>query len=60
MDRSTLFYVVFGAAVIAVPAIFAERPLRGRVPDWLRIALGLVVAAATGLILALIGRLMGV
>ena len=49
MDRSTLFYAVFGAAVIAVPAIFTERLLRGRVPDWLRIALGLVVAAATGL-----------
>jgi hypothetical protein len=59
MDRTTLFYIVFGAAVVAVPAIL-DRLLEGRFTVGWRIVIGLFAAALLGLILALIGRLLGV
>ncbi len=59
MDKFALFYFVFGAAVIAIPTL-TDRLLQNRVPDWARMVLGFIVAAVTGLILALLGRLLGV
>lgn len=58
MDHGVLFYLVLGASIVGVPAI-ADRLLKDRVADWLRIALGLLVAALTGVILVLIARLLG-
>jgi hypothetical protein len=60
MDGSTLFYIVFGAAVVAIPTILADRLLKNRLPDWARMVPGLLVAALAGLILALLGRTLGV
>jgi len=55
MEHGALFYFILGAAVVAVPAL-ADRLLKGRVADWLRIALALLVAALTGAIIVLIAR----
>lgn len=52
MEHGVLFYILFGASVVGVPAI-ADRLLKDRVPEWARIALGLLVAALTGLIFVL-------
>ena len=52
MEHGALFYFILGAAVVAVPAL-ADRLLKGRVGDWLRIALALLVAALTAAIIVL-------
>ena len=57
MEYGVLFYTLFGASVVGVPAI-ADRLLKDRVPGWVRVALGFLVAALTGLIFVLIGRLL--
>ena len=58
MEHGALFYFILGAAVVAVPAL-TDRLLKGRVGDWLRIALALLVAALTGAIIVLIARPLG-
>jgi hypothetical protein len=59
MERGALYYMLFGAAVVAVPAL-VDRLLKGRVTDRWRVALVLVAAALVGVIGALIARLPGV
>lgn len=58
MEHSLLFYVVLGAGTVLVPAL-ADRLLKGRIADWLRVAIGLLAAASTGAIIVLIGRALG-
>lgn len=52
MERSLLFYALFGALVVIVPGI-SDRLLNGRVAEWQRIVIGFVVAALTGVVLVL-------
>jgi hypothetical protein len=59
MERGALYYMLFGAAVVAVPAL-VDRLLKGRVTDGWRLALVLIAAALVGVIGALIARLPGV
>jgi hypothetical protein len=58
MQHGTLFYLLLGAGVVLVPAI-TDRLLKDRVAGWLRITLGFVAAALTGVILVLIARPLG-
>jgi hypothetical protein len=58
MQHGTLFYLLFGAGIVIVPAI-TDRLLKDRVAGWLRITLGFVAAALTGVILVLIARPLG-
>lgn len=58
MEHGVLFYLLLGAAVVGVPAI-TDRLLKNRVAEWVRIALGFLVAALTGAIFVLIARLLG-
>ena len=58
MEHGALYYMLFGAAVVAVPAI-TDRLLKGRVTDGWRVALGFLSAALTALIFALITRPLG-
>ena len=58
MEHGVLFYLLLGASVVGVPAI-TDRLLKDRVPGWVRIALGFLVAALTGVILVLIARPLG-
>jgi hypothetical protein len=59
MERSTVFYFLFGIAVVLFSGL-ADRLLKDRVANSLRITLGLLAAVVTGLILFLIGHLLGV
>jgi hypothetical protein len=59
MERGALYYLLFGAAVVAVPALM-DRLLKGRVTDRWRVALVLIAAALVGVIGALIARMPGV
>jgi hypothetical protein len=58
MEHGTLFYLLLGAGVVIVPAL-TDRLLKGRVADWLRVTLGFVAAALTGVIVVLIARPLG-
>lgn len=58
MERSALFYLVFGASVILVPAI-VDRMLKGRVADWQRFVAGTLATVAAGVFLVLIARPLG-
>ena len=58
MERGALFYMLLGAAVVLVPAL-TDRLLKGRVADWLRVAIGFLAAALTGAIFVLIARSLG-
>lgn len=53
-----MYYMLFGAAVVAVPAL-TDRLLKGRVTDGWRAALVLVAAALVGAIGTLIARMLG-
>jgi hypothetical protein len=57
MEHSTFFYLIMGASVVLVPAI-TDRLLKGRVTVGWRLALVLLAAALTGVILVLIARLL--
>ena len=58
MERGALFYFLLGAGVVIVPAV-TDRLLKGRLPDGWRIALGLLAAAITGALIALIPKSLG-
>ncbi len=58
MERGALFYILLGAGTVIVPTI-TDRLLKGRVANWLRIALDILAAAFTVGILALIARPLG-
>jgi hypothetical protein len=58
MERSALFYFLLGAGIVLVPAI-TDRLLKDRVANWLRIVLGFVAAALTGVALVLVARPLG-
>ena len=59
MERSALFYFVFGAGVIIVPAI-VERLLEGRIAGWPRFVLSTLATILAGLFLVLIARPLGI
>jgi hypothetical protein len=58
MEHGMLFYILLGAAVVLVPAM-TDRLLKDRVTGWLRVTLGFLAAALTGLIFAVIARPLG-
>ena len=58
MERSALYYVLLGAAVVAAPAI-TDRLLKARVSNGWRFVLAILAADLAGVILALIARLLG-
>jgi len=58
MERSTFFYLLLGAGVVAVPAL-THRLLAGRVTEGLRTVLGILAAVLTALLLVLIARPLG-
>ena len=58
MQHGALFYILLGAGVVLVPAM-TDRLLKDRVADWLRIVLGLVAAALTGVAAVLVARVLG-
>ena len=58
MEHGTLFYILFGAGVVLVPAI-TERLLKNRVSAGWRAVLAICSAVLFGAILALIARPLG-
>ena len=57
MEHGAWFYLLLGALIVGVPAI-TDRLLKDRVAEWVRMALGFLVAALTGVILVLAARLL--
>lgn len=55
MERSILFYFLLGAGVVLVPAL-TDRLFKGRVTDWVRVLIGFLAAALTGLVIVLMAR----
>jgi hypothetical protein len=56
MDRSFLFYAIFGATVVIVPAL-CDRALKDRLSTGPRYAVSLLVTVLASLLLVLIARL---
>jgi hypothetical protein len=54
MERSAIFYALFGAGIVFIPAI-VDRALQGRVPDWLRILIDFIAAGLAGVGLVMLG-----
>jgi hypothetical protein len=57
--RKSVFYLLFGFAIVAVPAI-TDRLLNGRVTTGWRFALGLHAVALTGAMAVVIARLLAI
>ncbi|WP_295559733.1 hypothetical protein [uncultured Hyphomicrobium sp.] len=58
MEHGVVFYMLLGAAVVLVPAV-ADRLLKGRVADGVRIALGFLAAVLTAVVLVWAAGLLG-
>lgn len=58
MEHGVVFYMLLGAAVVLVPAV-ADRLLKGRVADGVRIALGFLAAVLTAVVLVWAAGVLG-